>query len=278
MQRQRGSWTRIVAVVFFVVLAGGAGSARQLSAFPGGTPRFVTNAGPYCAFCHSSVSKEQLRDMPPEAQASQLPEGRHFSEINGGEENYQKLSPADREKLIAAIKTLDAHSGVSIVASSARVRPSGPLTVTVTTRGGAGPVVGVMLVDTDLRNQSSPIQTEGFAITEPPRITGPDGKPQTRFLDGRMAGLSKDINYVNVVDVKSDPDAGTYAACKVVYALRAPARPGNYTVTAAYLYGTEKATAIGRVEGPGGRVLPVGGRDAHAGRIAFAKPLKIAVR
>ncbi len=276
--RHRTSWTKVVAVGCVVVLVGGLGTARKLLAFPGGTPRAVTNAGPYCAFCHSSVGKEQLRDMPAEAQASLLPEGRHFSEISGGEENYQKLSPGDREKLIASIKTLDAHSSVSVAASAEKVKPMGALTVTVTTHGGGGPVVGVMLTDTDLRNQSSPIQTEGFLIAAPPQVTGPDGKPQTRFLDGRLEGLSKNINYVNVSDVKSDPDAGTYAECKVVYTLQAPAKPGEYTLTAAFLYGTEKSTALGRVEGPGGRIMPVGGREAHGGRIAFAKPLKLVVQ
>lgn len=274
----RPSMSKVITVLFVMVLLAGLGTARQLAAFPNGTARMVTNTAPYCATCHSSVGKEQLRDMPAEAQASLLPEGRHFAEISAGEENYQKLAAADREKLIAAIKTIDAHSSVAVSASAARVKPMGALTVTVTTRGGGGPVVGVMLTDTDMRWQSSPIQAEGFLITAPPQVTGPDGKPQTKFLDGRMAGFSKNINYVNILDVKSDPVAGTYAECKVVYSLQAPAAPGEYTITAAFLYGTEKGTTLGRVEAPGGRVMPIGGRDAHAGRIAFAKPFKLTVQ
>ena len=270
--------SKIVATTFVAVLLAGLGAARQLGAFPNGTARIVTNAAPYCATCHSSVGAEQLREMPLEYQAGLLPEGRHYTEISGGEENYQKLAAGDREKLIAAIKVLDAHSGVTIAASAARVKPLGALSVTVTTRGGAGPVVGVMLTDTDLRYQASPIQTEGFMITAPPQVSGPDGKPQTKFLDGRASGLTKNINYVNILDVKSDPTAGTYAECRVVYSLQAPSTPGEYTITAAVLYGTEKATALGRVDGPGGRVMPVGGRDAHAGRIAFTKPLKVTVQ
>jgi hypothetical protein len=148
----------------------------------------------------------------------------------------------------------------------------------VTTHGGGGPVVGVMLLDTDVRFQSSPVQVQGFVITAAPKVTGPDGTAQTQFLDGRLATLSKNINYVNIGGVKSDPAAGTYPECTVEYALKAPAAPGTYTVTAAFLYGTEKGTALGRVEGPGGRVMPIGGRDAHAGRIAFTKPVQVTVR
>jgi hypothetical protein len=267
-----------VAAMFVVVLFAGLGTARKLAAYPGGTPRLVANVGSGCTNCHSSVNADQLRDVPPEAQASLLIEGRHFAEITAGEENYQKLSAPDREKLIAAIKAIDAHSSVSLAASATQVKKNGTLNVTVTTKGGGGPVIGVMLTDTDLRYQSSPVQVEGFLIKAPPQITGPDGKPQTKFLDGRAAGLTKNINYVNIQDVKSDPDAGTYPECKVVYVLQAPSAAGEYTICAAFLYGTEKATTLGRVEGPGGRVYPLGGGGAHSGRVAFAKSIKITVQ
>ena len=138
-------------------------------------------------------------------------------------------------------------------------------------------VVGVMLTDNDLRFQSGPVQGEGFVITKAPEVTGPDGNPQTRFLDGRAGELAKNINYVNIQDVQSDPAAGTYPTCKIVWTLKAPAQPGEYTISAAFLYGTEKASPLGRVEGPGGRVLPVGGQGAASGRIQFAKPVKIVV-
>src|SRR5262249_3137801 len=135
----------------------------------------------------------------------------------------------------------------------------------------------VMLTDTDLRFQSSAVQVEGFTITEAPQVTGPDGKPQTKFIDGRIAELSKNINFVNIQDVKSDPAANVYPECKVVYTLKAPPTPGEYTISAAFLYGTEKASPLGRVEVPGGRVIPAGGGGAGSGRIQFAKPIKITV-
>ena len=172
---------------------------------------------------------------------------------------------------------MDANCRVDLAVSATSVKRLAPLTVTVSTRGGAGPVVGVMLTDTDLRFQSSPIQTEGFLITQAPQVTGPDGKLQTKFVDGRYKDLSKNINYVNIQDVKSDPDANLYPECKVVYTLKAPAEPGEYTVCAAFLYGTEKASPLGRVEGFGGRVLPAGGQGAGSGRIQFAKLVKVTV-
>ena len=270
----KGRWIPAGALV----LTAAFGLARQIGAYPGGTPRFVTNAAPYCAGCHSSVGTDQLRDLPADAQANMQPEKRHYSAISAGDGDYKKLEAPDRDKLLAAVKAMDANCRVTLAVSATTVKPMAPLAATVTTRGGAGPVVGVMLTDTDMRFQSSPVQTEGFLITDAPQVTGPDGKPQTKFLDGRLAGLSKAINYVNIQDVKSDPDANLYPECKVVYALKAPATPGEYTISVAFLYGTEKASPLGRVEAPGGRVLPAGGGSAASGRIQFAKPVKITVQ
>ena len=261
-----------------LIVASALSLASQLGAYPGGTPRFVTNAAPYCATCHSSASSEQLRDLPPEAVANMLAQKRHYSAITAGEENYKKLEPPDREKLLDAVKAMDANCRVDLAVSSTRVKRQAPLTVTVTTRGGAGPVVGVMLTDTDLRFQASPIQSEGFLLAAAPQVTGPDGKPQTKFLDGRAPELSKNINYVNIQDVKSDPDSNQYPECKVVYALKAPAEAGEYTISAAFLYGTEKASAAGRVEGFGGRVMPAGGQGGGSGRVQFAKLVKVTVK
>src|SRR5207249_1066011 len=122
---------------------GAVSHAGRLEAYPGGTPGFVTNAGPYCAVCHSSASSEQVRERPAEAAANLLPEKRHYASIAAGEENYNKLDAEGRQKLLAAVKAMDANSHVTLAASAMRVKRLAPLTVTVTTRGGAGPVVGV---------------------------------------------------------------------------------------------------------------------------------------
>ncbi len=169
-----------------LILVSAFGLASQLRAYPGGTPRFVTNAAPYCAGCHSSVNADQLRDLPADAQAGLLPDKKHYAALSAGDENYKRLEAGDREKLLASVKAMDANCRVTLEVSGTSVKPLAPLTATVSTRGGAGPVVGVMLTDTDLRFQSSPVQAEGFLITAPPQVTGPDGKPQTKFIDGRI--------------------------------------------------------------------------------------------
>jgi len=266
-----------IAAVALLVVASISGLASRPGAYPGGTPMYVTNAAPYCAGCHSSVNAQQLRDMPADKSAGMLPETRHYSAISNGEDRYEKLDPADRQKLLDAVKAMDANSKVELAVSETKVKSSGTLTVTVTTHGGAGPVVGVMLTDNDFRFESGPVQCQGFVITKAPDVTGPDGKPQTKFLDGRASELSKNINYVNIQDVHSDPTANSYPTCKVVWTLKAPAQKGEYTISAAFLYGTEKAIPIGRVEAPGGRIVPAGGGSAPSGRIQFAKPVKIVV-
>jgi hypothetical protein len=275
------------------LIAGAAlmGTAGYLSAYPGGTPQAVTNAAPYCATCHSSYNADQLRDQKPDAVASLTIEGRHFAEINRTDQGgpggggggrgfggYSAMSADDKAKLIEQIKAIDSNSKVTLSASATSVKPGAPLTVTVNTKGGGGPVIGVMLTDNDLRFEAGPVQTEGFVITAAPAVTAPDGKPQTKFTDGRMEGLPKGINYVNIYDVNSDPVKGTYPECKVVYSLKAPAAPGDYTISAAFLYGTEKGSPLGRRETPDGRVFPIGGGGSHSGRIQFATPLKISVK
>jgi hypothetical protein len=268
---------KVLLPVLMLAALAALGAYSYLAAYPGGTPQVVTNATPYCANCHSSVGTEQLRDRPADMAARLVAEARHFTEISAGEEGYSKLSKEDRDKLIEQIKEVDSNCKVSVALSSASVKPGGALTATVTTHGGAGPVIGVMLTDIDLRFECSPIQAGGFLITAPPQVTGPDGKAQTAFLDGRFAGLSKNINYVNIQGVKSDVTTKTYPECKVVYSLKAPMQPGEYTVTAAFMYGTEKATPLGTSEGPGGRKMPLGGQGAHSGRIQFAKVMTLKV-
>lgn len=260
-----------------IVLVSMAALAGQLSAFPGGTPRLVTNMNPQCANCHSSVGADQLRDQSPEQAGNMVVASRHYSSLERGDERYAKLSPEDRAKLLTAVKAVDANSSVAMTVSATKVKPGATLTVTVSTRGGAGPVVGVMLTDTDLRFGASPVQANGFWISGAPVVTGPDGQTQTTFLDGRAKELGKNINYVNITGVQGDADGNKWSTGKVVWTLVAPSKPGVYTISAAYLYGTEKSTAIGRVEGPGGRIGPAGGNGGGSGRIQFAKPVSVTV-
>lgn len=251
--------------------------AGQLSAFPGGTPRVVTNMNTQCAGCHSSADANQLRDQSPDAAANMVRENRHYRALETGDRNYAKLSPEDRQKLLSAVRAVDAASKVELAVSATKLKPSGSFSVTVTTVGGAGPVVGVMLTDCDLRASSSPVQVNGFVITGEPLVVGPDGKPQTAFLDGRAKELGRNINFVNIQGVQGDADANKWSTCKVTWTLTAPAKPGTYTLSAAYLFGTEKASPLGRVEEPSGRIVPAGGGGGGSGRILFAKPITITV-
>jgi hypothetical protein len=265
------------ALASMLVLVSLAGLATQLFAFPGGTPQLVTNMNPQCANCHSSVDADQLRDQAPDRANSLLIANRHYAALENADRDYAKLSADDRQKLLAAVKAVDANSKVEMQVSAVKVKPAATLTVTITTHGGAGPVVGVMLTDCDLRYSASPVQAGGFFISAEPEVVGPDGKPQTTFMDGRAKELGRNINYVNVTGVQSDPDAGTWPVCKVTYTLVAPCKPGVYTISAAFLYGTEKSVAVGRVQGQNGRILPAGGGTAASGRIQFAKPVKVTV-
>ena len=59
-----------------------------------------------------------------------------------------------------------------------------------------------------------------------------------------------------------------FSSTKVVYNLDAPSKPGKYTICAAFLYGTEKASPLGRVD-VHGHTQPLGGFAGKSGRIKF---------
>src|SRR5438477_10982305 len=103
-------------------------------------------------------------------------------------------------------------------------------------------------------------------ISGAPAVMGPDGKPQTTFVDKRAAGLAKNINYVMVYGMKGDAVAKTYGNATVAYPLTAPTKPGDYTIAAALLYGTEKASPLSTVKKTGFD-LPLGGFAGASGRI-----------
>jgi len=54
-------------------------------------------------------------------------------------------------------------------------------------------------------------------------------------------------------------------------------KPGKYTICAAFLYGTEKASPLGRVE-VHGHTQPLGGFAGKSGRIKFTELKSIDVR
>ena len=246
-------------------------------AYSGGTPGFVTDVAPFCAGCHSSTSEAQLAGAAPERIQAEQIENKHLARIRDPREGsgYAGLTERQRADLIAGIQAIDAASTVQVLAP-ASVAAGSIIEVTVEAEGGAGPVVGIALVDVNHRWQARPAPAAGWQILAAPRVIGPDGADQTRFTQGRAPGLDPGISYVNVYGLKPDVAAGKFDKVRVLYQLRAPAQPGTVTLGAVFLYGTEKAAPNGTVDtlrGP----EPVGGSSSASGRVKFSPVLKIEV-
>ncbi len=271
MTRMKG-WGSVVA---FAVLMHPL-VVPEASAYSGGPLRNVTDLSPTCASCHSSFNKEQLRNEPEAFAASQVKENKHYKAIEDGTGPYQQMSPADRQKLLADVKLMDELAGVTLTVPTT-LKPGQEAEVTVNVKGGHG-VVGVFLVDTDLRFQARPVQGDGWSIVGAPKVWGSDGKEQTKWVDGRAPGLRKNLNSVIIFDQKSDLGAKKVATGKVVWTVRAPREPGTYTVTAAFHYGAEKWSPVGTVTTATGLVLPRGGPGGASARVMFARPVTVTVR
>ena len=261
--------------VFGLLAAAGIVVASSAQGYNGGPLRNITDLSPTCAACHSSMQKEQLRVDPEGMQTSQAVENKHYKAIEDGAGSYKDMSPADRQKLLADVKTMDANATVTLSVPS-RVRRGQEIPVTATVHGGSG-VVGVFLLDTDLRNQSRSPSGEGWLIMGAPKVLGPDGKEQTRWIDSRGPGLKKNINFVLIFDMKSDLAAKKFPEGKSTWTVRAPQDPGTYTMVAAFHYGSEKASPVGSVTSPAGATFPRGGGGGPSGHILFSKVQTITV-
>lgn len=251
-------------------------SPLAADAYSGGPLRTVTDLTPSCAGCHSSFNREQLRELPDAVAASLIPDTRHYKAIEDGTGPYQSMAPADRQRLLADVKTMDQNASVTLSVAQS-LKPGQEAQVTASVKGGHG-LVGVLLVDTDLRFQARPIQSDGWMIAAAPRVWGTDGKEQTRWVDLRAPGLKKNLNSAVIFDQVTDIAAKKFAEGKVVWTVKAPHDPGTYTVTVAFQFGTEKASPVGTVTTPTGAVLPRGGPGGPSSRIMFAKPVTITVR
>jgi hypothetical protein len=251
-------------------------SVPPAHAYVGGPLRNVTDLAPTCAGCHSSFTRDQLRNEPEAFASGQVKETKHYKAIEEGSGPYEKMSPADRQKLLADVKVMDENAAITLNAP-ASLRPGQEAQITVTVKGGQG-VVGVWLVDTDIRFQARPIQGDGWVIVGAPKIWGSDGQEQTKWADSRAAGLKKNLNSAIIFDQKTDLAAKKFADGKVVWTIKAPQEPGTYSVTAAFHFGAERASSVGTVTTPTGQVLPRGGPGGPSARIMFAKPVMVTVR
>jgi hypothetical protein len=246
------------------------------SGYSGGPLRNVTDLTPTCAGCHTSFNREQLRNEPEAFAAGQVKEVKHYKAIEEGTGPYQSMSPADRQKLLADVRTMDENASITINVPT-NLRPGQEAQITVNVKGGQG-AVGVFLVDSDLRFQARPLQGDGWVIAAAPKISGGDGQEQTKWVDSRAPGLRKNLNSAIIFDQKTDLAAKKLAEGKVVWTVKAPQEPGTYTVTAVFHFGTEKASSVGTVTTPTGAVLPRGGPGGPSPRVMFAKPVTVTVR
>lgn len=266
-------------VVGFAIAAVGAlGLASGASAYPGGTPSYVADIAPNCASCHSSLSADQFAGVPEARANAELVANKHYAKIQTPPEGspYAKLTPDQREALLAAIKKIDAATSVKLVAPTS-AKAGEVIDVTVEVTGGSGPVLGVALVDTNQRWQASPATSLGWLVTAKPVVVGPDGQPQTKFTDGRNPTLPPGITYVNVDGITADPVAGKFSTVKVSWKLRAPAQPGKTPLAAVLLYGTEISSPHGAVETPYGK-QPLGSFTGSSGRVKFSDLLSVDVK
>lgn len=234
----------------------------------------VSDGAPYCAGCHSSVDAAYQAELPEAGSQAQVYTTKHYKALEEGTGAYKPIEPEQRKTLLEQAKKIDQNASVKLEASAQTVAPGGTVTVTVTTKSGIGPVVGVMLVDEARRYQARPIQGTGWFIANSPQIVGADGKPQSQWLDRRVNKQQTNLNYVLVYDAVSDPSKDMYATSKVTYLLKAPATAGEYPLTAAFLYGTAEANEMksGKYEDP------PGGGGAPSGRIHFSNTLKVRVQ
>jgi len=79
-------------------------------------------------------------------------------------------------------------------------------------------------------------------------------------------------------DVWSDAAKGEWGRAQVVWKLRAPTAPGTYPITAAYWYGTEKASPLGVTEHPVRGKRLRGGSSGGSGRVVFSEPIGVVVQ
>ena len=228
---------------------------------------YVSDAAPWCAGCHASTDAAYHPEMPADASQNQVHTNKHYKALEEGTGGYKLLDAEQRKQLLEHAKKIDQGASVKLDAP-ATVAPGGTVAVTVTTTGGIGPVTGIMLLDEPLRYQARPTPGTGWFIAAPPEVIGPDGKAQTTWLERRYNKQATNLNYILIYGVSADSTA------RVTYQLRAPQMPGDYTITAAFLYGTGEADEMKT----GKYVEPAGGNTAPSGRVRFSNVVRVRVQ
>lgn len=225
-------------------------------AYPNGTPHYVTDMGPFCASCHAAARVEYMSELPPDLARKEVAEAKHYGLVRmpSPPSPYIELADAQKEELIRVAKLIDANASVTLTAPP-RVKAGQEVSVTIKARGGNGPVIGVMLVDRVSRFQARPVSSGGWFITGAPEVLGQGGKAEAGWLDKRIAGSGKNLNYITIGNQSFDVEKKLFPEGTVKYTVRAPMSPGVYTMAAAFLYGTENASGSAFFQRPSGRVL-----------------------
>jgi hypothetical protein len=244
-------------------------------AYPGGTPDFQTDVGPYCAACHSSTSENDLSGLGARAQA-ELPPNKHFAAIRNGLGNYAELTEPDRARLVELLAAVDKNSTIGLE-FPASVTPGETFQVTVKVTGGAGPAVGIALVDRPHRFFARPASALGWEVVGAPTIIGPKG-PQSDWIERRPEREGRSITFVNVEGMRSNADTDKWSRAKIIFTLKAPNEAGDYPLVGAYFYGTETGTALSTRMHPEHGPQPLGGSFGKSGRIKFSDKAMISVK
>jgi len=267
MKRRTGLF-RVMGLSGIALLAVLAGSA---AGYPGGPQTNVTDMVPGCASCHSMIKPDYTPEWPAEQSRGELPANKHYKAIEAGNRAYRLIPEDKRKALLEQVKWVDANSSVSLKAPTS-AKPGQPIEVTVETKGGIGPVVGVLLADVPLRFQARPIAADGWYVVGKPVVIGPDGKEQSWWLDKR-GNEKKNLSFV-LVQGKADLEKKVLPTAKVTWTLRAPVDPGTYMITAAFIYGTEEPDEFKT----GKHEPPPGGGVAPSARVVFSDSVTVSVK
>ncbi len=249
-----------------------AGSAH---AYPGGTPDFQTDVGPYCAVCHASTADTDLSGLGERA-AAELAINKHLAPIRAGAGPYAELAEPERVRLVELLAAVDRNSTI-VLEYPAQVTPGETFQVTVKVTGGAGPSVGIGLVDRAHRLFARPAPAVGWQVVGAPTIIGPKG-PQTEWLARRPEREGRGISFVNVDGIESSADADKWSRAKVIFTMKAPMEAGDYPLVGAYFYGTETGTALSTRVHPQLGPQPLGGVAGRSGRVKFSDSVLISVK
>jgi hypothetical protein len=273
MIRIEGIGTLVIATVCALGLA--AGLSAPAWSYPGGTPNFQTDVAPFCSSCHSSLNGDELKGAGDRA-TKELAENKHLAVVLAGEKGYAELSEADRAKLVEQIRATDANTKITLEYPP-QVEKGATFQVNVNVTGGAGPVVGVALVDRAHRWFAKPASSAGWTVVGAPTIIGPKG-PQTEWLAKRPEAMERNITFVNVTGVESNAATGQWAESKVIFTLKAPDKAGVYPLVGVLFYGTEKASPLGYKTNPLGFKQVRGGFTGGSGRVKFSESHVINVK